>query len=557
MSVDVKEQVSLPLSKCLELVLSGIKFRLFRAGITVTIIALAVAFLLVMLTESYVARRVADVIDNKTAPRRLCDKWVSRLSTPLTETELTAELLALGGADDPRYRELKAWGRLDDAAMDRLQKVAQTQREYMVEYFDQLKEGAKRRLVGTAQGPAIFARLTDPVQYAEFMDEAKKGDRVLPGKDKEAEFRAFMNDWSDTRPAREAVLTGHAQALAAVRQHLDDEAKKSERATTPIDKLADPDTAFLSVLAANLFQMDDGQKTTVQAEARQKAAEAQLRSALNVPIVKRQLADRKSVKPADTDFQMLFVEVSKSGGAKWLAELSAAAEYAKDAASQNLPLLNLTDKELPTAPNQPKRSEFPDGSEGDKAFTQANDAYKKELPPFEKKMEPFAEAIQKVARQFLVAQALAETEQQVVQAGAGGDVGFTGRTLWLIIVSFLVCVVGIANAMLMSVTERFREIATMKCLGATDGFIMINFIMESVMQGVAGSVVGALLGLILGVLRAWASYGGLAWANFPVLDVLESMGIGLVVGVVVSALAATYPAYVAARLAPMEAMRIE
>ena len=557
MSVDVKEQVSLPLSKCLELVLSGIKFRLFRAGITVTIIALAVAFLLVMLTESYVARRVADVIDNKTAPRRLCDKWVSRLSTPLTETELTAELLALGGADDPRYRELKAWGRLDDAAMDRLQKVAQTQREYMVEYFDQLKEGAKRRLVGTAQGPAIFARLTDPVQYAEFMDEAKKGDRVLPGKDKEAEFRAFMNDWSDTRPAREAVLTGHAQALAAVRQHLDDEAKKSERATTPIDKLADPDTAFLSVLAANLFQMDDGQKTTVQAEARQKAAEAQLRSALNVPIVKRQLADRKSVKPADTDFQMLFVEVSKSGGAKWLAELSAAAEYAKDAASQNLPLLNLTDKELPTAPNQPKRSEFPDGSEGDKAFTQANDAYKKELPPFEKKMEPFAEAIQKVARQFLVAQALAETEQQVVLAGAGGDVGFTGRTLWLIIVSFLVCVVGIANAMLMSVTERFREIATMKCLGATDGFIMINFIMESVMQGIVGSVVGALLGLILGVLRAWASYGGLAWANFPVLDVLESMGIGLVVGVVVSALAATYPAYVAARLAPMEAMRIE
>ena len=548
-SVDVKEQVSLPLSKCLELVLSGIKFRLFRAGITVTIIALAVAFLLVMLTESYVARRVADVIDHKTAPRRLCDKWVSRLSTPLTEVELTAELLALTGPDDPRHRELAAWGGLDAAAMGELQDVAARQHLYMTDYFDQLKEGARRRLVGTAQGPAIFALLTDPATHAGFMDEAKKGDRVLPGKEKDEEFKAFIDDWARTRPAREAVLKGHAQAMAAVGQHL---------GTTPaIDKLANPDEEFLAALARHQFQMDDEQKATVQAEARQKAAEAQLRSALSVPIVKRQLADRKSTRAADTDFQMLFVEVSKTGGSRWLAELSATAAYAKDAASQNLPLLNLTSLELPAAPNQPSRSDFPDGSEGDRAFGQANDAYKKELVPFQKSMEPFAEAIQKAAQQFLTAQALAETEQQVAQAGAGGGVGFSGRTLWLIIVSFLVCVVGIANAMLMSVTERFREIATMKCLGATDGFIMINFIMESVMQGVAGSVVGALLGLILGVLRAWATYGGLAWANFPVVDVLESMGIGLVVGVVVSALAATYPAYVAARLAPMEAMRIE
>jgi len=547
MSVDVKEQVSLPLSKCLELVLSGIKFRVFRAGITVTIIALAVAFLLVMLTESYVARRVAGVIDEKTAPRRLTDKWVSRVSTQLTEAELTAELLTLKGVDDPRYRELKAWGRLDDAAMDQLQDVARHQQGYMNEYFDQLKEGARRHLVGTAQGPAIFALLSDDAAYAEFMVGVKKGERVLPGR--EEDFRSFMDAWKQTRPTRAAIQAGHAQALDAVRQHL---------GTTPaIEKLANPDDAFLAVLAKQQFQMNDEEKAIVRAEARQKAAEAQLRSALNVPIVKRQLADRKSKKPADIDFQILFEEVSRSGGSKWLAELSATAEYATGAEAQGLPRLNLTGQELPVAPHQPKRSEFPEDSNGDRAFVQATDAYQKELPPFQKKMEPFAEAIQETARHFLTAQSLAETEQAVAQAGAGAGAGFSGRTLWLIIVSFLVCVVGIANAMLMSVTERFREIATMKCLGATDGFIMINFILESVMQGIAGSVVGAVLGLLLGVLRAWASYGGLAWANFPVVDVLTSMGIGMVVGVVVSALAATYPAYVAARLAPMEAMRIE
>jgi len=50
---------------------------------------------------------------------------------------------------------------------------------------------------------------------------------------------------------------------------------------------------------------------------------------------------------------------------------------------------------------------------------------------------------------------------------------------WLVVLSLLVCLVGIANAMLMSVTERFREIGTMKCMGALDGFIIKLFILES------------------------------------------------------------------------------
>ena len=55
--------------------------------------------------------------------------------------------------------------------------------------------------------------------------------------------------------------------------------------------------------------------------------------------------------------------------------------------------------------------------------------------------------------------------------GRGRDYGIQERMLWLILVSMVVCAVGIANAMLMSVTERFREIATLKCLGALDGTI--------------------------------------------------------------------------------------
>ena len=47
--------------------------------------------------------------------------------------------------------------------------------------------------------------------------------------------------------------------------------------------------------------------------------------------------------------------------------------------------------------------------------------------------------------------------------------GISTKDIWLIVMSLIVCVVGIANSMLMAVTERFREIGTMKCLGALDG----------------------------------------------------------------------------------------
>ena len=124
-------------------------------------------------------------------------------------------------------------------------------------------------------------------------------------------------------------------------------------------------------------------------------------------------------------------------------------------------------------------------------------------------------------------------------------------------ISFLVCAVGVANAMLMSVTERFREIATMKCLGALDSFIMIIFVMESCLQGLVGGAVGVLLGLLLGVVKSMWGLGLLAVANMPGITLSIIGAICLAAGVVLASVAAMYPAWVASRLAPMEAMRIE
>jgi predicted lysophospholipase L1 biosynthesis ABC-type transport system permease subunit len=129
------------------------------------------------------------------------------------------------------------------------------------------------------------------------------------------------------------------------------------------------------------------------------------------------------------------------------------------------------------------------------------------------------------------------------------------KQTWLISLSLLVCVVGIANAMLMSVTERFREIGTMKCLGALDSFIVKLFLLESTFQGFAGTTTGIIIGFALTFLLALLDYGGYVLDYFPLNNIAESAGYALVVGTSLSLIGAMLPAYRAAKMEPVEAMR--
>tara|TARA_A100001037_G_scaffold158787_1_gene143206 strand:- start:9103 stop:9804 length:702 start_codon:yes stop_codon:yes gene_type:complete len=129
------------------------------------------------------------------------------------------------------------------------------------------------------------------------------------------------------------------------------------------------------------------------------------------------------------------------------------------------------------------------------------------------------------------------------------------KQTWLISLSLLVCVVGIANAMLMSVTERFREIGTMKCLGALDTFIVKLFLLESTFQGFAGTSAGIVIGFLLTLGLALMDYGGYVVDYFPVSGIAESAGYALVVGTLLSLVGAMLPAYRAAKMEPVEAMR--
>ena len=176
----------------------------------------------------------------------------------------------------------------------------------------------------------------------------------------------------------------------------------------------------------------------------------------------------------------------------------------------------------------------------------------------------FADWLADARRLRAVRDRLAEPEQLRLRLEAGGVateadavVADRTRTRWLMGLALLVAFVGILNAMLMSVTERFREIGTMKCLGALDGFIIKLFLLESLFQGVIGAILGVLLGVGVSLLLAWAEHGSYAFVNLPWTTVLATAGVGLLVGAALTVGGALLPAYQAARMQPIVAMRAD
>ncbi len=147
---------------------------------------------------------------------------------------------------------------------------------------------------------------------------------------------------------------------------------------------------------------------------------------------------------------------------------------------------------------------------------------------------------------------------------AGYDVSFgtdviaaSAKQRWIVTLSLLVCIVGIINAQLMSVTERFREIGTMKCLGALDRFIVRLFVLEALMQGLAGSAAGAILGVVSATISSAFTLGTSIFSAFPWFALFYSMLLSVIVGTSLSLIGVIYPAILAARMQPVEAMRLE
>lgn len=126
------------------------------------------------------------------------------------------------------------------------------------------------------------------------------------------------------------------------------------------------------------------------------------------------------------------------------------------------------------------------------------------------------------------------------------------KSIWLVSMSLLVSVVGITNSMLMSVTERYKEIGTIKCLGALDSFIVKLFLLESGMLGFFGSLIGSFVGLFFILISNLGYVTKLNWGT--------ALGyfVGcIILGTILSIGAAVPPALRAAKMQAIEAMRTE
>ena len=117
-------------------------------------------------------------------------------------------------------------------------------------------------------------------------------------------------------------------------------------------------------------------------------------------------------------------------------------------------------------------------------------------------------------------------------------------------ISLLVGGIGVMNIMLVSVTERTREIGTRKALGATNNDIRLQFVVESIIVCLIGGVIGIAAGTLLG-------YWGSSLISEPALPTLGSIALAVGFSMAIGVFFGYYPANKAARLDPIEALRYE
>jgi len=131
------------------------------------------------------------------------------------------------------------------------------------------------------------------------------------------------------------------------------------------------------------------------------------------------------------------------------------------------------------------------------------------------------------------------------------------RQTWLVVMSLLMSAVGISNSMLMAVTERYKEIGTMKCLGALDSFVVKLFFLEAGMLGVVASALGFVVGWGLVFVINLFRLGAGVWSAATPLELLRVLGQAMAVGVVLTVVATILPAIRAAKMPPAAALRVE
>jgi putative ABC transport system permease protein len=140
--------------------------------------------------------------------------------------------------------------------------------------------------------------------------------------------------------------------------------------------------------------------------------------------------------------------------------------------------------------------------------------------------------------------------EDVIQAQLDASKTLTILLIAIASVSLIVGGIGIMNVMLVSVTERTREIGVRVAIGATEEAIQLQFLGESIMLSLVGGAAGVLFGLV-------GSYLVGQTLGWPIQMSLEAVVVAAMFSVAVGVFFGYYPARKASRLDPIEALRYE
>lgn len=473
----------------MQLALTSMSYRLFRSGVTVSILALAVAFLVHMVSHGIVSQETERRAHAELGQDRKLGEMLTRLVRADNELVVQGQLQE---DEAERLAELRKFA--GDAVTEFEPARVTAQRLHALGVaLQRLPVAAQSVLLADLSPAELFARLNSEAAVAAFSDNLVRVKAHLPGLSREQFRRLMLEERPVLLATSAAIVRGHEQAVAEV--------QRAYPGKNVAELAAAPPPDFAERLAVAGFNVRGAELQALQDFARREALAQGLAKLLLNSEVRAAVARETSLLPGDVSFEALLDQVADRKAAVWLLKALRGADSATPLKEEQV--LALFDK-----------------------------ARRK--------------------RNLLAAVGEAPEQTEV------GVFGLSERNQWLIALSFLVCVVGVANAMLMSVTERFTEIATMKCLGAMDRFVMMLFVFEAVVQGVIGGVIGVVVGLALALLRGTVEFGTLWFSGFGATgELLIGVLLSFLVGIALAALAAIGPSWIAARLPPMEAMRVE
>ena len=492
--IDVRRQRNMTLRETFRLCIRGVRHRMFRSLLTLSVVVLAVAFFMFLLSDSMFRRGVGRGVAAEQEASQLGGQTMTRFyvrPSALVQMRRFSQAVRRGDKDilDEAAR-VTGW---DPERILTLAHDADAEKVYS-DFFENISAGKRLALVGKRSGRELFEFiLSEREQFRE--DIAPMVDLRIPGKmagletfldrypNYVSELSAFLGAWNAKVDEAGAILARH----------------KAGSTLSDIAWIDSSDSETLEAWRAETealgFRFPPELLAIIREQFRHAALRNDVLGLLNTQALRE-------------EWTKVFRERKRT--------------------SADEKILRLDDERAVTLLGK-RRSD---------------------LTP---------EVLADVARRAEVERRVATLAAALAgaQDSDNGFLGLSSRQVFLLCISFLVCMVGIANAMLMSITERFREIATMKCLGATDRYILLQFMMEAALQGLIGGATGVVLGFLIAFLRDAGVCGSYLFTYWPGAAILLSALFSLLVGVLLAVFASVQPSWSASRMAPMEAMRIE